>query len=645
MESAKTPDQKLVQKYIAKYDACARARQPFEREWFNNLAFFAGKHYIRWTRSVNNSGTSAIIPPAPAWRVRLVSNRIKTIVRKEVAKLNREKPMFYVIPASPEDEDLAKARAAEAVGEYLLVDTPYTKRRREQIWWASTTGTGIIKCCAKGEEIHFETPTPFHIWVPNLEETYIQEQPYVIHGVALTPDEVKGLYGVDLEPNASAGTPEQKFLQGIGINKDEKDLQTCFLKEFWVKPNQEFPDGAMFVIGGTDQLVWMQEGIPEFELDPATGEPIKDPEGKPIPKETLPSNILGGSEPRSVFPYRHGRYPFSKIESIFTGKFYGESVIVDLIPLQKEYNRSRSQAIEARNLTGKPQWVGPKGAVDYKKITAEPGLFIEYTPGFDKPEPVKNPELPSYFMQDQQANLNDMDFISNMYEVTQGRTPPGVEAASAIAYLQEESDSIYAPTVDSIEESVQDIGFQAIELARQYWPDGKIVKVMSGTDVYETFQFKHNTLPDQLDFRIEKGSMAPKSRAGRQAFLMELADKGLIPPMLLLKYLDMNNVSGLYNELKIDINHAERENFKMKTTGQPVMINEFDNDEIHVHIHAKYMKSQTYETLPEEIKMAMLQHYQMHMLRIGRVELNGRTEPESGTSGEQSSNGEYAQSG
>src|SRR5688572_13506580 len=129
MESARTPDQKLVSRYIAKYDACARARQPFEKEWFTNLAFWSGKHYIRWTRSTNTLGQSAMIPPAPPWRVRLVINRIKPTIRKEIAKLNKEKPIFYVVPSSPEDEDIAKARAAEAVAEYLLVDSSFPKKR------------------------------------------------------------------------------------------------------------------------------------------------------------------------------------------------------------------------------------------------------------------------------------------------------------------------------------------------------------------------------------------------------------------------------------------------------------------------------------------------------------------------------------
>jgi hypothetical protein len=284
----------------------------------------------------------------------------------------------------------------------------------------------------------------------------------------------------------------------------------------------------MFVISN-EQLIYIAEAPPEFQKDP-TGQPVLKG-GKPVEIPKPKSNVVGGSAVESKFPYEHGEYPFAKIDHIPTGRFYAESTIKDLIPIQKEYNRSRSQAIEARNLTSKPQWKVPMGSVDIKKLTAQPGLVVEYTPGFDPPERVIPPELPAYFMQDQQANLNDMDYISNQFEITQGRTPPGVEAASAISYLQEENDSILLDTITSLEECVERIGYQAIMLAKQYWDPQKLVQIMSGNQVYEVMQFKTNSLPDQVDFRVQHGSMAPRSRAAKQAFILELIDKQLIPPM------------------------------------------------------------------------------------------------------------------
>lgn len=639
-----TPDQKLVKDFLLKFESAKSQRQPFEKEWYTNLAFFFDKHYMQWTTSTASSGISMIQPKAAAWRVRLTVNRIKTIVRKENSKVNKERGIWYVVPSTPDDEDLAKARMATAISENLLDSKNFQLRKRQAIWWRGVCGTGFMKTYFEpNKDICYLAPSPFHIWVPNLEEVDIQQQEWVCHGIASTVDEVFSTYGVTIAPDSNADNPESKFRLGIGLSKKDKELDHVFLKEFWVKPNRQFPEGAMFVIAN-NELIYISEAPPEMEIDPATGQPVTGPDGQPVPvKKARPSNMVGGSPTESVFPYEHKHYPFAKVDHIPTGRFYAESIIKSLIPVQKEYNRSRSQSIEARNLTGKPQWAVPKGSVDVRKLSAMPGLVVEYTPGFDPPAPIKNPELPAYFSNIEAATLGDMDYISNQYEVTQGRTPPGVEAASAIAYLQEENDSILEETIASMEEMVQEVGYQSIMLAKQFWDEGRMVQVISGDQIYEVMQFKQQSLPDSVDFKVEHGSMAPRSRAAKQAFIIDLIDKGLIPPMEGLKYLEMSEVSRLYAELAVDTRQAERENFKMKNVqpeimapqlggmgeviGQPpapqplqnpVQVNTFDNHQAHVYTHTKFMKSQGYEKLDPQVQAMFLEHYNTHLVMLGQ---------------------------
>src|SRR5690606_30092363 len=96
-----------------------------------------------------------------------------------------------------------------------------------------------------------------------------------------------------------------------------------------------------------------------------------------------------------------------------------------------------------------------------------------------------------------------------------------------------------------------------------------------------------------------------------------------------LKYLEMSMAGKLYEDLQIDVRQTERENFKMKN-GIDVQINEFDNDEIHAITHAKFMKSQTYESLPDEIKAKFLEHYMGHLIKIGRMSENAGPNSDSG---------------
>lgn len=630
---ADTPDQKLIKKYDAKFKACASARKPFEEEWFTNLAFYFSKHYVQWVKSTTGVGNRLVEPKAPAWRVRLVANRIKPMIRKEMAKINKENPQFWVAPDTPEDEDIAAARCAEAIAEMLLTEGHYNFHsvKRQVIFWTAVTGNGFyrINYDQDRDDVVFSNVSPFHLWVPNLDEVEVENQPYLFHASAFTPDEIESMWGETLEADSKSEPSQLKYLHSLGLSAKEKELEQVHVKETWVKPCRDFPDGAMFIFA-QDKLLYMHEALPEVEIDPVTGQELSDENDEPIYKEVAPSNVIGGGQPKSSYPYAHGQYPFAKVDHIPTGKFYAESPICDLVPLQKEYNRSRSQVIEARNLTSKPQYKVPRGSVDVRKLKAVPGLVIEYTPGFDPPEVMKNPELPQYIFTDQAQSLNDMEAIVNQNDIT----PPNVEAATAISFLQEENDSILENTIASLEEAVQKVGFQALTLIRDFWPDDKIVKVMSGNQLYETMQFKRSMLSPNIDFRVEPGSMAPMSRAARQALVMEMVDKGYIPPMEGLKHMQLSTTKSLYRELQVDSRQVERENFKMKN-GMPIPLNDFDNDEVHAIQHARFMKSQTFEGLPDEIKANFIYHYKMHLVRLGEVEEVGpERDPNSGNNAE-----------
>jgi hypothetical protein len=163
--------------------------------------------------------------------------------------------------------------------------------------------------------------------------------------------------------------------------------------------------------------------------------------------------------------------------------------------------------------------------------------------------------------------------------------------------------------------------------------------------------------------------MAPRSRAAKQAFILELIDKQLIPPMEGLKYLEMSETARLYDELSVDTRQADRENFKMKNVqpqtqvptnglqtpvgqipGQdpnmpqqpmpvqsPVQVNEFDNHQAHVYCHTKFMKSQQYEQLDPTIQQLFMDHYKTHLVMLGQQY------QDAGTAGNQQSGGNTAQ--
>jgi hypothetical protein len=215
--AAKKQHDQIVDWSKKQFDRMKEDRSYIERQWYLNLAFMYGKQYVafRRTGSVVNSNTSLMwIPPAPSWRVRAVINKVRPMVRTEIAQLTNNKPNATVVPASAEERDMYAAMAAEQVWENLSTTKEFNAIIEDAVWWNQVCGNGYIKTWwdfdkgskiipesdgKKMGEICFASETPFHVFVPDLLQKDIEEQPYVIHAQMKSKDWVNLRYAAALE--------------------------------------------------------------------------------------------------------------------------------------------------------------------------------------------------------------------------------------------------------------------------------------------------------------------------------------------------------------------------------------------------------------------------------------------------------------
>ena len=582
-----------ISEWEEKLKKARSARVNFEQQWYTNLAFYRGKQWVVWQASpVHESGRALVQPKSN--RKRLVFNRIMPVVRREDVKLTKEEPQYFIEPNTTDQSDVAAAQTGEALAEYLSFACKFNKARRNAVWWATKTGTGFLKTIydpdgflpvgVDGQDMEgkpsYDAVSPFHFLVPYLEYEDLQDQPWVCHERAYDPDVIKDTYGKDIEPKTEVSTSntETRFRNAINI-KNENTAKQVLVKEIWIKPCNKYPNGKL--------AIWA-EGTTLFEDD---------------------------------FPYEHGEFPFQKITHIPTGGFYGISTIEGLIPMQKEYNLTKSQLSEARDLTAKPALVAVKGSVDIKKLKAVPGQVIEYMPGADPPRRLINPDMPSYIDRIIDLLIADMEDHAAQYEVSKGTTPPGLEAASAIAYLQEQNDDMLYHTVASMEEAVAESGRQSLQLIKQYWDQTRIINTVSKVHLQGAIEFKGSDLKNNTDLRVVADSMAPRSRAAKQASIIELIKLGAIEPATGLKYFQMSETNAMYAEIHIDKNQVTRENLQM-ARGEQKTPNRYDNHQMHVMLHQQFQKTQEYELLPEETRAMFDQHVQEHMtIEVAQTQL------------------------
>lgn len=540
-----------------KYQVCKAARQNFERQWYINIAFYLGRQNVSLF-PLNNAASSAgatrlYVPPVPYWRSRPVFNLIKPAIRTELAKLTAQKPTATIVPSSNDEKDMYAAQAGEQLWESVYRDKKLKTIFRQSMMWCLTTGNGFVKTywdpnkrsgtetapeglnlppekLPPNGDFCFEAITPFHLYFPDMLCDDIEDQPFIIHCTTKTVDWVHLNYpGLQVTPNVMEASDlmNDSFLNLVGANQSRNNAVLCY--EVWIKPgNVEFmPNGGMFTIVG-DNVVQMEEG----------------------------------------FSYAHNQYPYAHVKHIPANRFYGDSVIVDLVPIQREYNRSRGQIIENKNRMGHVQIIAQKGAVDAAKITTEPGQVVQYNLGFQPPVAVPPVNLPPYIMQEIDRLRMDFEDVSGQHDISKGQTPPGVTAATAISFLQEQDETMLSATFQSIEDAYEKIGYQTLCYVKEYWDVPRIVKVVGTDGQFNGMVFKGADIRTNTDIRIEAGSSLPTSKAARQALLMDLMSQGFIPPEKGLELMDMGGVQRLYDNVKIDNAQASRENMKMAAVTQ-----------------------------------------------------------------------------
>lgn len=548
----KERQKRIVSWVNEQFTKAKEARWKSERQWYLNLAFYFGQQNVQFKGGAGSLDRSMqlVTPPAPYYRARPVINQIRPRIRTEMAKLTAQKPNAFIVPASSDDRDMYAANAGEQIWDSLYRFKKVHAVLRRAVFWATVTGNGFIKSYWNEEEydaisempgdICYTPITPFHLFVPDVKEEEIEDQPWVIHAQLRNADELSKFYKQPINFERSAGDLlEDSFINVMGIQQWEKNKNVLVL-ECWVRPGvcPDLPEGGMYVVAG--------------------------------------NRVIYGSP---SWPYSHGQFPFAHIGHVQSGKFYRDSTITDLIPLQKEYNRTRGQIIEAKNRMAKPQLAAEMGSIDPTKITSEPGQVILYRPGFQAPQPIPLQALPSYVLDEQERIKIDMDEISGQHEVSRGQAPPGVTAATAISYLQEQDESKLSYTYDSIEEAIEKIAFQSLNYVKQFWDAARQVKVTGADGSFDVMAFRGSDLRGNTDIRVEAGSALPTSKAAKQAFIMDLMKMGFIDPQKGLEVMEIGGINKIYEQVQTDVRQAQRENLRMAQATQDLILQDKQNKE------------------------------------------------------------------
>src|SRR4029077_2534029 len=259
-------------------------------------------------------------------------------------------------------------------------------------------------------------------------------------------------------------TVESRLMTVMGMTDQQSKQKGVEVKEVWIKPgDSKYPEGL--------HLVYVKNKILQAE----------------------------------PYPYEHGEFPFTRRQYIESGMFYAASLIEDLIPMQLEYNRTRSQIIEDKNKMAKPMLSAVEGSISPRKIRNVPGEIILHKPGTQPPQPIPLVGLPQYVTEHMNILRNEMNELASQ-QSDDRQLPPGVTAATAIAYLQEDASSMVMDTIRDKEEGWQRVIQHFLSYIGQYWDAQHMVKTVGQNENFEAFNFSQSDLNGQTDWRVVPGS-------------------------------------------------------------------------------------------------------------------------------------------
>ena len=634
-----------------KVDQLRRIRQPLENQWKLNLAFYKGKQYAYFNRATRRLESLPIDDgEKPRYRVRLVSNQIITGSQSLLSKLTKTRPEFYAEPGSGTDSDVKAAQMAETLFEYWWDDLFLDDQLEEAILWSIIAGQGwwrmswdaqagksmtfclgpdgkpitddtvkdlfYAELAQQGIEpqektvylgdVRVDVCSPFDVYIDPTVRNW-PDAKYAICVYHLSPDEVSARWKTNLQPDSLAAPPDNMLPMSNSPDAQQPDAINVYYGYF--KPTAIQPKGRL--------VVWTKTKI--LEDGPW-----------PFPFHDLPLVKFPGI-----------RVP---------GQPYDSSVVEHALPLQKELNKTLSQIVEYKNLTVKPRVWAPTGSIT-TRLTTEPGALYEYNPiGDHKPEIEQLPAIPPYIFE-HLANIKEsLQDVFSITDVTEGTVPPNVEAGVAIDLLQEMATDRLTPTIKLIEHSLSCAGQLLLMFAQKYYIEPRLMKLQGSGGSTQVKKFTKADIDGSISIRARVGSGLPRTRAGKQALILNLVDKGIMDPSEAYKHLDLGDMSGVAKVLRSDEDQAFREHDKMiqgqpvnviayaqamqqaesgqltdPDTGQPIQDPQalqeqlknaglqplpYENFEAHMSAHALFMKSPEFEGLPLEVQEAFQTHWQ-----------------------------------
>lgn len=533
---------KIAQEWRERIDRGLDDRKRFERTWMSNIAFTAGKHWLKW-----NPGTNALELPLDMrdkdlYTADVITERRLTALGELSA--DDDRPELLLIDDGDEMTDSFQAQINRALGygwDYeWRGDDALTEVRRlcldlgvsaMRVRFDPTAGppilgedgepieapyidgkalldpaearTAVAEARQSGQRVEFRAMHEGRIcWEPlsalNLivppgipnENDFPWEivvRPVPLSVVQAEYPAAKGLME-DTDISSMIGVDAIETTSGDGFSETRSKLRGhVWLFTGYERPCPDYPKGRTVVLGGNQRHL----------LDVKPELPCKMPDG------TFSSGV-------SYFHWWR-----------VTGRFWSRSFVEPLKDPQRLINRRKTQNMEIVD-RGMPKVFVEEGSLQHNP-EGLPLEKVEVAKGAARPDFFGGIGPGEWMYRDIEEARVDLDHASGIRGPSLGDNPENVGTYSQLALLSEKDQVKRAVVRREHASSIGRCVESTVHYMRTYWGPEKQVVLADDDDKLEAFNFNATKIPAFYVVKIAKGSPKPRSQAAELKKIEDLA--------------------------------------------------------------------------------------------------------------------------
>ena len=463
-------------------------RKPYEAQWRLNNDFLQGNQNIR----VNSLEDLEQIDGGYSWQMNEVFNHIAPIVESRLAKLVCVRPEMDVVPTSDNSEDIKTASLSRdilrSVYEKLNISQIITKATN----WSEIAGTSFYKvtwnnCGGKkiydkeGKilfegEVQVDVVSPYEIYPDSDEHEDIEDCESIIHAKKFSRRAIKNIWGVDV------------LKKGGAENNDDMYV----VVERYESPSVDYPNGRVVVIC-EDKLLYIGE-LPYINL----------------------------ADKKRGFPF------VKQVCTRTTGRFWGKSVVENIIPIQRAYNAVRNRKHEYLNRISMGVLTVEEGSVDITALEddgIEPGRIIVYRQNSTPPKFMEEEKFPECFEKEEERLLSEFSQISGVSDVLNADYSLKNMSGTALELLIEQNTQRLSSSIDEIKIATKNMAKMILRLYKQFAVVPRLKMIENGKDTVICWKNSDLGLDD---IKFMSDSLLDESLSSKREYLLKLLSSGIL---------------------------------------------------------------------------------------------------------------------